>query len=155
MLAILEDYGERLGALYAALLQTIEGLPPAALDWVPGPEMNSLSVLATHVAGSTRYWIGDVAAQDPSGRDREAEFRTHGLEAAVLEARLAGSLEHSQRVLEGLTLSDLEALRVSPRDGRQFSAAWCLAHALEHTALHLGHMQLTRQLWDERASAAS
>jgi len=155
MLAILEDYGERLDALYAALLQTIEGLPPVALDWVPGQEMNSLSVLAIHVAGATRYWIGDVAGQDSSGRDRGAEFLTHGLDAAALKARLTGALEHSQRVLEDLTLADLEASRVSPRDGRQFSVAWCLAHALEHTALHLGHMQLTRQLWDERGSAPS
>jgi uncharacterized damage-inducible protein DinB len=154
-LAILEDYGERLGALYTALLQTIEGLPAAALDWVPSSDMNSLSVLATHVAGATRYWIGDVAGQDRSDRDREAEFRTRGLETATLKAQLVGALEHSQRVLEGLTLSDLEAPRVSPRDGRQFSVAWCLAHALEHTALHLGHMQLTRQLWDERGSAPS
>jgi ankyrin repeat protein len=30
--------------------------------------------------------------------------------------------------------------------------AWCLAHALEHTALHLGHMQITRQLWEQRGS---
>jgi uncharacterized damage-inducible protein DinB len=154
-LVILEDYGERLSALYAALLQTIEGLSPAALDWVPGPDMNSLSVLATHVAGATRYWIGDVAGQDRSGRDRGAEFRTRGLEAATLKVQLVGALEHSQRVLKGLTMADLEAPRISPRDGRRFSVAWCLAHALEHTALHLGHMQLTRQLWDKRGSAPS
>ena len=29
---------------------------------------------------------------------------------------------------------------------------WCLAHALEHTALHLGHMQIMRQLWRQRES---
>jgi hypothetical protein len=28
--------------------------------------------------------------------------------------------------------------------------AWSLLHALEHTALHLGHMQLTRQLWEQQ-----
>jgi len=27
--------------------------------------------------------------------------------------------------------------------------AWALLHALDHTAQHLGHMQITRQLWDQ------
>ena len=28
--------------------------------------------------------------------------------------------------------------------------AWALLHALEHTAIHLGHMQIMRQLWEQR-----
>ncbi|MBC8448027.1 MAG: DinB family protein [Chloroflexi bacterium] len=150
MLPLLEGYLERLQALHADIGRTIEGLPQAALDWVPGPEMNSLAVLAVHVAGAERYWIGDVVGGDPSGRDRAAEFHTQGLDAAALQARLAATLAHSQAVLEKLTLADLEATVVSPRDGRGFTGAWCLAHALEHTALHLGHVQITHQLWEQR-----
>nr|MBC8492461.1 DUF1572 family protein [Chloroflexota bacterium] len=52
MLSILEDYWERLQALHADIERTIAGLPQAALDWAPGPEMNSLAVLAVHVAGA-------------------------------------------------------------------------------------------------------
>lgn len=48
MLSVLEDYLERLQALHADIECTIEGLPPEALDWVPGPDMNSLGVLAVH-----------------------------------------------------------------------------------------------------------
>ena len=152
MLSMLEDYFERLQALHADIERTIEGLPVAALDWMPGPDMNSLGVLTVHVAGAERYWIGDVVGRDPSGRDRAAEFRAYGLDATMLKARLAETLAHSRAVLEGLPLADLEATRVSPRDGREFSVAWCLAHALEHTALHLGHAQITRQLWEQRES---
>lgn len=150
MLPILEDYWERLQALHEGIESAIEVLPLAALDWVPGPDMNSLGVLVTHVAGAERYWIGDVAGHDPSGRDRAAEFRTQGADAAALKTRLAETLAHSRAVLEKLTLPDLEARCVSPRDGRRFTVAWSLAHALEHTALHLGHIQLTRQLWHQR-----
>jgi len=149
MLSILEGYSERLQALHANIERSIEGLLLPALDWAPGPDMNSLGVLAAHVAGAERYWIGDVVGRDPSGRDRAAEFHAHGLDAATLTARLAQTLAHSQAVLAGLTLPDLEATRVSPRDGHEFTVAWCLAHALEHTALHLGHMQITRQLWEQ------
>lgn len=149
MLPILEGYWERLQALHEGIESAIEGLPLAALDWVPGPDMNSLGVLVTHVAGAERYWIGDVAGHDPSGRERAAEFRTQGVDAAALKTRLAETLAHSRAVLEKLTLPDLEARCVSPRDGRRFTVAWSLAHALEHTALHLGHIQITRQLWEQ------
>ena len=152
MLPILEDYSERLQELHADIVRTIEALPVAALDWVPGQGMNSLAVMAVHVAGAERYWIADVAGQVPSGRDRDAEFRTRGMDAQALESFLAEAFSHSWAVLEGLTLEDLEATRVSPRDGHTFTVAWCLAHALEHTALHLGHMQITRQSWEQRSA---
>jgi hypothetical protein len=155
MLPALESYLELLHGLHTHIEHTIDGLSSAALEWVPGLEMNSLGVLAVHVIGAQRYWIGDVVGRDPSGRDRDAEFRAIGLDADGLKARLAETLAHSQSVLEGLTGSDLEANCVSPRDGRQFTAAWCLGHALEHTALHLGQMQITRQLWNQQAGAAS
>jgi uncharacterized damage-inducible protein DinB len=155
MLCVLEAYMERLETAHAGIHQVIEGLPVQALDWVPGPGMNALGVLAAHVVGAERYWIGDMAGQDPSGRDRDAEFRTRGLDGAALRMRLTEVLAHSRLVLEGLTLADLETKRISSRDGREYSVAWCLAHALEHTALHLGHMQLTRQLWEQHASTSS
>jgi class 3 adenylate cyclase len=117
--------------------------------------MNSLCVLAVHLAGAERYWIGDVVGRDPSGRDRDAELRARGLDAAALKARLADVLAHSRGVLEDLALADLETVRVSPRDGREFSVAWALAHALEHTAMHVGHAQLVRQLWDQAEQAAT
>jgi hypothetical protein len=151
MLAMLEDYLERLQALHADIERAIEGLPQAALDWVPGPDINSLCVLVVHATGAERYWIGDVVGRDPSGRDRAAEFRVYGLNEAALKKRLDDTLAHSRGVLEGLTLQDLGTPHVSPRDGREFTVAWCLAHALEHTAIHLGHIQITRQLWDQRA----
>jgi hypothetical protein len=154
MLLMLEDYLTLLKALHDQLGRTIEGLPLAALDWSPGPDMNSLSVLIAHTAGAERYLIGDVVGRDPSGRDRDAEFRARGLDAATLSARLGAALEHSRAVLEHLTLPDLEARRVLPRDGSQVTVAWALGHALEHAALHLGHAQIVRQLWNQRPSSA-
>lgn len=146
------DYLDRLQDLHAGIADAIDSLPLAALDWVPGPDMNSLSVLVVHLTGAERYWIGDVAAREPSGRDRPAEFRAQGLEGGALARRLSDSLAYCRGVLESLTLQDLAAPRTSPRDGRTFTVGWALAHALEHTALHLGHIQITRQLWDERQS---
>ncbi|MBN1815415.1 MAG: DinB family protein [Anaerolineae bacterium] len=150
MLKLLEDYLERLDGLHAEISRAIDGLPQAALDWVPVHDMNSLGVLVVHITGAERYWIGDVAGRDPSGRDRDAEFETSGVDGATLKRRLDDMSAYVRGVLDRLALSELEAVRISPRDGREFTVAWCLAHALEHTAIHLGHIQIVRQLWDQR-----
>lgn len=150
MIPAIEDYLDRLGKLHADIQSVIEGLPPEALDWVPGSDANSLCALAVHVAGAERYWIGDVVGRDPSHRDRSAEFRAQGLDATTLITRLANTLDHSRSVLEGLRLVELEDERISPRDGRRVRVAWAMAQALSHTAEHLGQMQLTRQWWDQR-----
>jgi len=153
MLRPFDDYLDRFQMLHAEMESAIEGLPVKALDWSPGPHMNSLCALVVHAAASQRYWIGDVVGQDPSGRNREAEFRAHGMSAVMLKSRLDETLAHTRSVLAELALQDLETPRASPRDGRRFTVAWALAHALEHTAIHVGHVQITRQLWDQRQEA--
>jgi uncharacterized damage-inducible protein DinB len=150
MLEVYAEIIERLRLLHNEMKQAIEGLPQEAIDWVPGPDINSLSVLVMHTAGAERYWIGDVIGRDDSGRVREAEFQVKGINAETLEDHLDKVLSHSQSVLAELNLDDLESIRTSSRDGRKVTIAWSLAHALEHTALHLGHMQIIRQLWAQR-----
>ncbi|HSL42237.1 MAG TPA: DinB family protein [Anaerolineales bacterium] len=146
------DYINLLQERHNEILEVLEGLPSAALDWSPGPDMNSISVLIFHLTGAERYWIGDVAAQDPKERDRDAEFRVHAVEIDMLKKRLTDNLEYAWSTLEKFTIQDLEATRVSTRDGHTFTVAWALLHALEHTTLHLGQIQLTRQLWEQSNS---
>ncbi len=148
------NYLDILQDCHNGILQALEGLPPAALDWVPGQDMNSISVLLAHITGSERYWIGDIAAQEPSNRDRDAEFRVHGVEADVFRKRLSDNLEYARNVLEKMSLQELESVRVSPSNGREFTVAWALIHALEHASLHLGQIQITRQLWEQSNSNA-
>ncbi len=145
------DCVDHLERLHTDVQAAIAGLPQQALDWVPGPEMNPLGVLAVHLAGAERYWIGDVVAGEPSGRDRAAEFQVRGLRSEKLIRRLADSLAYVSTVLRELALQDLAQPRTAPRDSRQYSVGWAVAHALEHTALHTGHIQLTRQLRDQRS----
>jgi uncharacterized damage-inducible protein DinB len=141
---------ERLESLHRDLDQVVAGLPVEALDWTPGEGMNSIAVLAAHVAGSERFWVGELAGGDPAGRMREAEFETRGVSEAQLRALLDGSLEHSRGVLSRLDEGGLGALRYNPFWEREISVAVCLAHVLEHTGTHLGHMQATRDLWERR-----
>lgn len=144
------DYLNNLQELHRDIRTALEGLPQAALDWTLDPEINSLSVLVVHVTGSERYWLGDVVAGENSNRDREAEFKVRGLSSEMLLQRLSDVEAYLQLVLERLTIQDLETPRISPRNGREVTVAWAMGHALKHTALHLGHVQIMRQLWEQR-----
>jgi hypothetical protein len=72
----------------------------------------------------------------------------------VLKDRLNRNLVYARTALNGLTLEDLEKTRRSPRDGQTFTVAWALLHALEHSGVHLGHIELTRQLWQDAQGTA-
>lgn len=143
-----EDYLNILQRLHTDALKAFEGLPQEALDWIPAMEMNSFGVLVTHLTGAERYWIGDVAGEEPSGRIREQEFQVQGLNSDTLAKRLSDSFNYARCHLEKLTVQELELLRTVPQDGQKVTVGWALAHAIEHTALHVGHMQILRQWWD-------
>jgi uncharacterized damage-inducible protein DinB len=124
----------------------IEGLTQDELDWIPGEGMNSMAVLAAHIAGSETFWIGDIVMGQPSGRDRPAEFATSGINGETLSDLLDGSLSRIALAFESMSVEQLHETRQSPRGGDEFTVVWAIGHVLEHTALHLGHMQVTRQL---------
>jgi uncharacterized damage-inducible protein DinB len=144
------DYVMLLEERHNEILAALEGLPATALDWVPGTDMNSISVLVVHLTGAERYWIGDVAARDPAERDRDAEFRVQGLSIDFLKQRLSDNLEYARKTLDRFTIEDLQTEQPA-RGGHTYTVAWALLHALEHLTLHLGQIQLTRQLWEQSA----
>jgi hypothetical protein len=144
------EYLMALDALHADFAKQLDGLSAEGLDWSPGEGFNSLAVLAAHLAGSQKYWLGDVLSGRPSVRDRDAEFATSDVDAATLAAKLLAARADSTQIVSGLSLDSFAEMRLSPRHGCEYTVAWVLHHALEHLAQHVGHAQLTRQLWDQR-----
>lgn len=140
------SYLERLENLHQNITKEIRDLPPEAMDWVPGPEMNSMAVLLAHTAGSLRFWIGDIGLGEPSGRIREQEFQTKGVSGAILLGRLDAVLDYARGALPRMHLENLEEERRTDED-KVVTRGWALLHALEHGALHLGQIQLTAQMW--------
>lgn len=146
----LESYLERIEDLRGQVRDLIASLPAEALNWRPieGQEdhaTNSLAVLAVHIAGAERFWIAEVLGSCPPIRDRDAEFAAEATDAAELVHLLHQTGAVTREVLSGLNAADLEAVREAR--GRTIPVRWCILHVVDHTALHLGHMQLTYQLW--------
>ena len=120
---VLKPHLELLELLHQDCQIQISGLTQEELDWRPGHDMNSLAVLAAHVAGAERYWVGDVIMGEVSGRDRSAEFTTSAVSGEILSHRLASAFDYSRKALQDLTAGQLVEVRTSPRDGRKFTVA--------------------------------
>lgn len=115
MQTFFKDYLNNLEELHHGVESTVEEMPQTALDWTPdGSGFYSISVLIVHLTGAERYWLGEVVAREPSGRDRDAEFKVREVSLDVLKNRLADSLVYAHQVLGWLTLPDLETSRISP-----------------------------------------
>lgn len=152
---VLKESLDRLAAIHQSLEKAIVDLPDEAMDWLPGPEMNTLGVLMAHTLGSIRFWVGDVAGGEPSGRVRDEEFKTAGESVAKFVDRSNQVLAHSQSVLAHLAPAELNDIRIVPNSEREVTVAWAILHALEHAALHAGHIEITRRLWEQHAGAGS
>jgi hypothetical protein len=154
MQTFFQDYIQRLTDLHQEILNAIYDLPEEALDWTPikdtSGDMNSINVLVTHLCGAERYWIGEVACGDRAGRVRAEEFKVSGMDAEVLVAKINSTTKYAQSAIEKLRVDDLMKTGMTKTDNQQFTVGWALLHALEHTAIHLGHIQITRQLWEEK-----
>jgi uncharacterized damage-inducible protein DinB len=141
--------------LHGRALEAIAGLPVEALNWrpLPGAEgddvTNSLAATLAHLVGSERYWVGEVVGGRPANRDRPAEFRA----VAEDEASLRQAVEATGALIRDVlsTVTEARLAETTHAMDREITRHWAMIHALDHASLHLGHMQLTRQLWEGRA----
>jgi Protein of unknown function (DUF664) len=144
-LAFFAEYPQEVGAL-------LDGLTPDALNWRPlatGDQdvTNSLAVLVTHAAGSLEDWVVQVAGGRPVARNRAAEFLARASDTQALPLRLAAACDAARAALQDLKPEQLDEI-VPASTNRQVTRRWALFHAVRHCSVHLGHMQLTRQLWE-------
>lgn len=136
------------GQLHDQLRDEITGLDPEGLNWVPTEGANSISTIVTHLVGSEAETIRIVAGL-PSGRIREAEFsaamRTSGeLFDLIDEANnlIAVARGHINADRLGATL----ALPTLPSTELRTGLTWLVGN-YGHAREHLGHVQLTKQLY--------
>ena len=138
----IETYRVRLADLRRLIKELVIDLTPEALNWRPIPESvgesNSLAVLVSHVAGAERFWIVESIGGQPQERDREAEFKVLAGSVEELLARLDRTACQTESVLDALDPAELD--RVIVVRGKEVPVRWALAHVLEHTAIHFGHM---------------
>lgn len=115
------------------------------------PESNSAYVLATHLIGSAEYWVLEMAGGRPVQRDRLSEFHASGTGAALVARyeRWTAAMRELMRSLPDERFDQIANVSPQyhpPTEDRPMTVRDCLLHAVEHCALHQGHLELTRQL---------
>lgn len=114
------------------------------------PEANSLFAIATHTLGANRAWILGFVGGRQIQRNRDAEFAASGtfdeLRAGFDEFILA-----MHEVLDAVPDAEMERETAAPGYRPEYAGSPrtvrdCVQHMIDHTALHLGHAQVTRQL---------
>ena len=150
MVPELAYYLARIEDLHSQIFGVLAELPAQALNWRPiegtdDDATNSLAVLAAHVAGAEHFWIAEVIGQRPETRDRAAEFAKLAISAEATMPLLQETARETRDVFSTLGESDLNGTRRARE--RTVSVRWCMVHVIDHTSLHLGHMQMTYQLW--------
>ena len=140
----------------AELRKAVEGLPEEAVNWEPaGDDTNSIAVLTIHNLHSTRSWISIAVGAPLPNRDRDLEFDTRAENAAELLSLID---DVGSQILALLDVAgDIDwaenrrtHLRPDPELPNYVPAAYGIMHAVEHFSQHVGHVTLTRQLWDAR-----
>jgi len=144
-----ENYLQRLEDLRGQVRDLVEKTKPTDLDWKPfsadGEQIsNSMAVLAAHICGAEHFWISEVVGGNSPSRNRDAEFATKDASQSELFHLLHQTSIETRAILSALTPQQLEEYRVV--EGQQVPVRWALLHVIDHTALHLGHMQMTYQL---------
>jgi uncharacterized damage-inducible protein DinB len=145
----IETYSKYIRKQIADVHAALKGLSEEQLNQRPDvPEANSGYVIATHVLGNARAWVLGIVCGQPLRRDRPAEFASYGTyeELGKTACALSGEIDAALASLDPAALVDRF---VPPQElwgegePHEMSRRECLAHVLEHAAMHLGQIQLT------------
>jgi len=151
-----EAYLRYLAIVRDGMFHELEAVPRGALNWpLRVPETNTLYASAFHASMSARSWIIVRAGRGAIERDRDAEFKASGT-LEQLRAHWEETLAMCRPVVNRLVEADYLKFRRMifqatglERDG---TVRDCLLHAIEHCNIHLGHIQLARQLYEAGVS---
>ena len=152
MLPHVQEFADRLEAVRKQAREAIQGLDAEALNWHPlAQDTNSLAALVHHACGAERFWLVHAVGGQPSQRVPETELAFRATNLAELETLLDETSQATGEVLASLTPEQLREQRQAG-SRTQSVHGWMLSN-LTHLTTHLGHMQLTRQLYEARGGA--
>jgi hypothetical protein len=137
--------------VHEQLRDEVSGLDADAINWVPTAGSNSIATIITHLVGSEAETLRSLAGL-PCERDRDAEFRVgestlDQILELLEEADLLITVVKPQIGVERLELSF--SLPTLPTEEARSGLTWLVGN-YGHAREHLGHVQLTRQLYGPR-----
>ena len=128
-----------------------------ALNWQPlDADTNSVAALCAHMCGVVRWWVQQGLTGNDVGRQRDTEFVAR-VDANGNLSFWATSRPLSDVVSETRSISREILANLDPAALTQQSAVdtlgprlnrWALVHTIDELSQHIGHMELTIQLYN-------
>lgn len=146
---------------FAEVAELLADLPADALLWKPFETSpwkgaaGQLGWIIGHSISSTVYllkraeWVMErIDWKQVAGDEGSEEFSAANHDPAYMRARAQRSQRYVHEMLESLESSDLDRSRPHARRAEVvFTVRYEIQHAIEHMSQHIGHAQMTRQLW--------
>ncbi len=156
----IQGYSDFIDMLLEKAADNAAPLTPDALNWQPlDTDTNSVAALCAHMCGVVRWWVGQGLTGNDVGRQRDTEFVARvddsgnlsfwGTSRPIADV-ISETRAISREILASLDPSALTQLSAVDTLGPQLNR-WALVHTIDELAQHIGHMELTIQLYNARA----
>ena len=138
-------------------LKTLDGLDPAALDWMPSGGHNTIGALLYHIAVIEADWLyvevletafpSEIEALFPYAVRDDAQLLSavRGVPLDEHLARLAAVRRALLTAFQNMRLEEFQRVRHFP-DQYDVTPAWVLHHLMQHEAEHRGQIGELRSL---------
>ena len=168
LLKPLTDYETQVGTWLAAYqemrrrtLDSLEGLDPNVIDWIPTWGSNPISALLYHLAAIEADWLfTDILEKHEfpphieklfpmDVRDSEGNLTT--ISEVSLEThlqRLTNMREHFMKAMRSISDEDFKQPRIFP--DYQVTPEWVIHHLMQHEAEHRGQIMDIRESYEYR-----
>ena len=137
--------------------KVIEGLPEEALNWRPGDETtNAVAQIVRHVYEGLPWLLGTAVGDGAPLMDRDTmqarhlhSLRNEPTTQEELLGIIVAGMATANDLLAKLDETDLSE-EISPM-GRPRQRFFFVGLTIDHAAEHLGHAELTKQMWEQRS----
>ncbi|MBM3960137.1 MAG: DUF1572 domain-containing protein [SAR202 cluster bacterium] len=137
--------------IHEAAKKAVRKAGDAGVKWTPAvPDANSIAVIVTHMCGSEAQWVHKYIGGRNVERNRDSEFKTPINTAKGLVEALDKAGAATRQALEKETSATLNRAVTSHNPAIAKNARDCVLHSLSHQATHIGHLEMTLQLWENR-----
>lgn len=149
-LPLLAGVLETMDFTHRNMTRIVADLPASALVWQPGAEMGSLAGIVRHTMYCEMYAVRRAAGEDVAYDEaHNAGLWDTQADAAALIACIDEGDALIKRILPRMTVERMTARYPAWGQSASTLSGALIAEAVSHTSMHWGHMQMTRQMWEQ------
>jgi hypothetical protein len=125
------------------MIDLVNDVPDEALTWRPAPGASHLAGLVHHITEVELFTVRAADGDDTPWHGRDGSSLERDADAAALIELIVTADRAMFGILEALPVDRLR----EPQSGHDRTFGSALVEESDHSAIHVGQMQLTRHLW--------